>query len=135
MIISKINHRILYGQVDEMGYMYYGNYPLFYEMGRTELLRMLGISIKQLAGKGILLPAITMDIKYIKPVFYDELITIITMVKEIPKTRLKFYFEIFSEQKDLINTGSITFAFINKMSRKPKRAPVFLVNKFKNFKK
>ena len=133
MITSEIKHRILYGQIDEMGYMYYGNYPFFYEVGRTEFLRMIGISIKYLDKKGILLPAISMDIQYIRPVFYDELITIITKLKEIPKTRIKFYFEIFSIEKMLKNKGSLTFAFVDKKTRKPQKAPLFLINKCKIF--
>ena len=80
--------RVRYGETDQMGYVYYGNYALYYEVGRVELLRKLGISYKDLEQQGIGLPVLSLDIKYIKPARYDDLLTIKTSVLVIPSVKV-----------------------------------------------
>ncbi|MFT5248034.1 MAG: acyl-CoA thioester hydrolase, partial [Gammaproteobacteria bacterium] len=71
MISVETKLRVRYGETDQMGYVYYGNYALYYEVGRVELLRDLGTSYKDLEEQGIMLPVMDLSVKYLKPAFYD----------------------------------------------------------------
>ena len=115
--------RVRYGETDKMGYSYYGNYPLYYEVGRTELLRSLGYSYRLLEESGILMPVLNLNVNYFIPSYYDDEITVRTIIHEIPTVRIRFVYEIFNTDGKLINKGETTLAFINAETRKPVRAP------------
>ena len=140
MIIFKNNElshetqiRVTYKDTDRMGYSYYGNYPTYYEIGRTEFLRELGLSYKQLEDDGFLLPIVKMNIKYIQPARYDELLTIKTRYKKLHSVKVEFEYEIYNEKKTLINKGYTLLAFVNVKTRKPTQAPKYyldIMNKY-----
>jgi acyl-CoA thioester hydrolase len=115
--------RVRYGETDRMGYVYYGNYAEYYEVGRIEALRKLGFSYRTMEDNGIMLPVLSFDIKYIRPAFFDDLLTIKTTVTEIPKARIRFGYETFNEKEDLLNVGNTELVFINKSTNKPCPAP------------
>lgn len=133
MIQHATDIRIRYGETDQMGVAYYGNYPLFYEVGRTELIRKSGFSYKELENRGIYLPVIELNVQYIKPVFYDELITVVTYLNELPGVKIKFDYEIYNKNQDLTNKGSTILAFINTETGKPCKAPSFFMDKLVPF--
>ena len=119
--------RVRYGETDQMGYVYYGNYPLYYEVGRTEMLRSLGLSYRAMEEEGIFLPVNSINIKYIEPARYDDLLTIRVIIKELPTAKIHFYYEIYNEQKKLLNTGETTLVFVDAQTRRPHRAPKVLI--------
>ena len=124
MIKAEVKLRVRYGETDQMGYAYYGVYAQYYEVGRVEAMRSLGFSYKDVENKGILMPVIDYTISYKKPAFYDDEITIVTTVKELPKSaRIVFDYECYNAQKELLNTGSVTLVFIDKAKNKPCIAP------------
>ncbi len=125
--------RIRYGETDRMGYCYYGNYAQFLEVGRVECLRSLGVSYKALEDSGIMLPVLDLKIKYIKPSFYDDLLTIETTIVNLPTSKIEFTYKIFNEKKELITTASTTLVFVAKNSMKPTRSPETLLQKLKPF--
>lgn len=86
MITSENNIEIRYDEVDQMGYVYHGNYAKYYHISRTKLLKGIGICDRELEKQGIILPIIEMNIKYLQPVFYGDEITVKTTVNEVPKT-------------------------------------------------
>ncbi len=131
MYSSETQVRVRYGETDQMGYAYYGNYTLYYEVGRVESLRQLGFSYKFMEENGVMLPVLSLNVKYIKPAFYDELLTIKTIIKELPQARISFNYEIYNEQNILINTGETTLVFINKQTNKPCMAPEWFLNAIK----
>jgi acyl-CoA thioester hydrolase len=90
MFLNETNLRVRYAETDRMGYVYYGNYAGYYEVGRVEALRSLGMSYREMEDSGIMLPVLTYSIKYFKPSYYDDLLTIQTIIPEIPGTRIKF---------------------------------------------
>ena len=114
MYNHQVDIRIRYAHTDQMGYCYYGNYAQFYEIGRVEALRNLGFSYKKIEESGILLPVIDFNIKYINPAYYDDLITVNTIIKELPSARIKFEYEIFNESGEKLNFGATTLVFTNK---------------------
>src|SRR6185503_5026559 len=98
MFISEVKIRVRYGETDRMGYAYYGNYAEYFEVARVESLRELGMNYKDLEDSGIILPVYTFNVKYMKPAFYDDLLTIKCFIKELPKTRLLFHYETYNEK-------------------------------------
>jgi acyl-CoA thioester hydrolase len=115
--------RVRYGETDQMGYVYYGNYALYYEVGRVEALRTLGLTYKGMEESGVLMPVLELKSKFIKPAFYDDMLTVHTYIKELPITRLHFEYEIYNQALDLINAGETTLVFIDRISNRPCRAP------------
>ena len=133
MIVSEEKIRVRYDEVDKMGYLYHGNYAGYFHVGRTELLRKLGISDKQLESQNLILPVIEMNTKYLKPVLYDEIITLKTYLNELPKTRIKFYYEIFNEKGDLVNEANSSLVFVDNYKRKPMRIPQNILKKLESY--
>jgi acyl-CoA thioester hydrolase len=128
MFNCDIRQRIRYGETDQMGYVYYGRYAEFYEIGRTELIRLLGMTYRDLESKGILLPVVRMTVKYLRPASYDELITIRTTLRSLPTARIAFFYEIYNESGLLINEAEVQLVFTDALSRKPVRPPKDLMD-------
>ncbi len=131
MISIENKIRIRYDEVDKMGYVYHGNYAKYYHISRNELLRKIGISDKELEEHNILLPVIEMRIKYIKPVFYDDIITIKTLLHNVPTSKMIFHHEVYNHNNEMINQAVSTVAFVDIHTRKPMRASHLIVNKIK----
>jgi acyl-CoA thioester hydrolase len=124
MIQSETKIRVRYGETDQMGYVYYGVYAQYYEVGRVEAMRMLGFSYKEIEARGILLPVVDYSINYKKPAFYDDELTIITRIKELPEgVKLPFEYECYNASGDLLNTGKVTLVFIQESSNKITHIP------------
>lgn len=132
MYISETQIRVRYAETDQMGYVYYGNYPAYYEVARTEALRQLGTSYQKLEEKGIMMPVIDLNIKYIKPAKYDDLLTIRTIVKEIPKMRMHFFYEIYNSEDKLLNKGETTLVFVSMERNRPVPCPEWLMEIFES---
>lgn len=133
MFKSETSLRVRYAETDRMGYVYYGNYAGYYEVGRVEALRSLGMSYREMEDSGIMLPVLTYHIKYFKPSFYDDLLTIQTIIPEIPTTRIKFQYKMFNTQGALLNEGETTLVFVNIKTGKPCHAPAEFIEKIKPF--
>jgi acyl-CoA thioester hydrolase len=118
--------RVRYGETDAMGVVYYGIYPLYYETGRTEMMRHLGFTYRKMEEMGIIMPVISMNCRYRKPARYDDLLTIKTIVKKMPESRILFDYEIYNEQKELVNEGQTTLVFLDSEKGRPVRIPGFL---------
>ena len=115
-----IQIRVRYGETDQMGYCYYGNYAQYFEVGRVETLREIDCSYKDIEVDGVMLPVSEYQVKYLKPAFYDDEITVITYLKEVPKgLRILFEYECFNSKQELLNTGKVTLVFIDKLTNKP----------------
>lgn len=121
MYSTETKIRINYSHVDQMGYVFFGNYPTFYEIGRTELLRELEMSPLQMEKEGIILPVRNMESEYYHPAFYDDLLTVKSTLTDITSLRLYFKFEIFNNEQKLINSGRVQMIFVNKKTGNPCR--------------
>lgn len=129
MIVSETKMRVYYQDTDKMGVVYYGNYARYYEIGRTEMIRDLGFTYKQMEESGILLPARSLKINYLKSAYYDELLTIRTIVDTIPKVKFPIKTEIYNEKGELINSGEVVLVFFSAVTNKPIAAPKFFIEK------
>ncbi len=133
MITSENTIQIRYDEVDKMGYVYHGNYAKYYHISRTELMRNIGFSDKELETQNIILPIIELNVKYLKPVYYDDIITIKTSLRQLPDSRMTFEHEVQNSDGELINTASSTVVFVDIVTRRPMRAPDFFVDKLKPY--
>jgi acyl-CoA thioester hydrolase len=125
--------RVRYADTDQMGYVYYGNYGAYYEVARVESLRHLGYSYKDLEARGIMMPVLENYSRFMLPAKYDELLRIDVTLKELPTVRIQFFYKIFNEQDQLINTGNTLLAFVNRESGRPCRPPGILLELFTPF--
>ncbi len=125
--------RVRYGETDQMGYMYYGNYAEFYEVGRVEMLRSLGLTYSDMEESGIKMPVMELNCKYLKPALYDEEITINVIMDKMPGVRIHFRYELFNEKKELINTGETLLVFINMKTNRPCKPSQDFLDKLKPF--
>ena len=121
--------RVRYGETDQMSFVYYGVYAQYYEVGRVELLRSLGITYKELEKSGYALPVVNLQIKYNKPAYYDDELIIRTTIKEMPSARITFYYETLNSKGELLNTGEVVLVFMDKKTRKPCLAPSIVLDK------
>lgn len=116
--------RVRYGETDQMNYLYYGNYALYFEVGRTESLRSLGFAYKALEERGIGLPVIKLESEYLRPAFYDDLITIKTRLEALPMgSEITFISELFNEKGKLLNRGKVTLVFYDMHLKKKTSMP------------
>ena len=115
MIEKSISVRVRYAETDRMGYVYYGNYAVYFEVARVEMLRELGLSYKQLEDSGIILPVMDYSIQFKKPAFYDDVLTIKTYIRKKPTARIVFDYETLNEDGILLNTAQVTLVFVTRL--------------------
>lgn len=130
MIKSETTIRVRYGETDQMGFVYYGVYAQYYEVGRVEAMRSLGFSYKEMEESGVLMPVINLTVNYKKPALYDDEVRIVTTVKELPGVRITFHYECYNQKNELLNTGSVTLVFIDKMRNRPVAPPQWFMDGF-----
>ncbi|WP_392346146.1 acyl-CoA thioesterase [uncultured Polaribacter sp.] len=124
---SSTKTRVRYSETDQMGVVYHGNYAQFFEMGRTEWLRSLGVTYKDMEMNGIILPVVSLNLTFIKSALYDDILTIHTFLKKEPMVKIEFNYEIKNQLDELICTGSSVLAFMNSKNMKPTRCPDYLL--------
>ena len=123
----KTTLRVRYGETDQMGYCYYGNYAEYFEVGRVECLRSLGLSYKTLEADGIMLPVSDFSVKYKHPALYDDNLIITTQITKVEGARIEFNYLIHNEEQQLIATASTTLVFVNKKNMRPTQPPAKFV--------
>lgn len=116
--------RVRYGETDQMGYLYYGNYALYYEVGRAEAIRQLGFTYRQLEEMGIMMPVAELNVQYFRPALYDDLITVKTILKVLPDSpKIQFHSELYNEEGQLLNKGVTTLVFYDPKEKKKTMMP------------
>lgn len=134
MFVHEHKKRVRYGETDQMGYLYYGNYALLFEIGRVEAIRSLGISYKELEDKlRIMMPVLYMESRYAMPVKYDEDITIRTILKEMPTKMIEFHHEILNEEGKIAHKGIVKLFFVDMDTNKRVSTPTYLTDKIKEY--
>ncbi len=126
--------RVRYGETDQMGYLYYGQYAQYYEIGRVEMLRSLGLTYKEMEEEhGILMPVVHLEMRFVRPARYDELLTIRTQLRKLPDQFIIFHVEILNERGKIVNTGRVRLCFVEESSQRTIPAPGFLTEKLQPF--
>ena len=121
--------RVRYGETDQMGVVYHGNYAQYFELGRTEWLRSLGITYKDMEISGIMLPVISLKCNFIKSALYDDVLTVETKLKKEPLVKIEFDYVIRNKNKEILCTGNTVLAFMDMKTNKPIKCPDTLIKK------
>ena len=116
MLSGEITIRVRYAETDRMGLVHHANYLVYFEQGRTELLRSLGLAYKDFEDKGYLLVLTRAEIRYRSPAHYDDLLTLRTMVVRTTAVRIDHRYELFRDGT-LIAEGSTTLACVDRQGR------------------
>ena len=126
--------RVRYAETDQMDIVYYGNYAQYFEVGRAECIRELGFTYKKMEEMGVRMPVVAMEAKFLRPAHYDDLITIKTLLKELPqKHEIEFHHEVYNERKKLLSTGKVALYFIDSKTGKRSSLPDELREKLTPF--
>jgi acyl-CoA thioester hydrolase len=125
----EFNVRVRYAETDQMGVVYHGNYAQYFEMGRVEWLRNIGISYKWMEENGIMLPVVSLNINYKKPARYDDLLTVKTIFKSQSTVKIEFDYEIYNEQRELLTIASSILVFVNMKTGRPTVPPDYVTEK------
>ncbi len=124
MFVYDSKVRVRYIETDQMGIVHHANYAQYYELARTECFEACsGMSYATMEAEGVMLPILELQSKYLKPAYYNQILTIKSIVKEQPSVRLHVEYEIYNEANELINTGKTTLVFVNKQTRRPCQPP------------
>ncbi len=119
MYTSETKIRVRYGETDQMGFLYYGNYALYYEVGRAEAIRQLGFTYRELEELGINMPVVELTVQYYRPALYDDLITVRTILKSLPDgPKIQFHSELYNEEGVFLNKGVTSLVFYDPKEKK-----------------
>ena len=129
MRTNEISFRIRYSETDQMGVVYHGNYAQYLELARVEWLRSLGISYKSMEEGGIMLPVISLSIKYLKSAKYDDLVTVKVILTKKPAVRIEFDYEMINEAGELLATANTVLVFMDMKRNRPTKCPQILLDK------
>lgn len=130
MLSSTTTLRVRYGETDQMGVVYHGNYALYLEMARTEALRQIGITYKSIEENGVMMPVVNLTVNYKKPARYDDELTIKTMFFSMPTVKSVIDYEVLNEAGELLCTAQTTLVFVDMKTNKVTRCPQNLAAKF-----
>ena len=134
MFVSETQFRVRYGETDQMGYVYYGNYAEYFEVGRVEAIRSLGMTYRGMEEElGVMMPVKSLNIKYLRPVYYDELITIKTMITSLPERNITFHSEVFNQDGVLTTGATVILSFVDIKLKETTTIPLALLEKLKPF--
>ncbi len=125
MISHQTNIRVRYGEVDRMGYLHHGMYALYFEQARTDLIREIGMSYREIEDRGVIMPVRSMNIRYHQPARYDEEVTVTVNLTEMPGVRLEFEYRVHNSLEVLLCEATTTLVFADRTTGKPMRMPQF----------
>jgi acyl-CoA thioester hydrolase len=133
MYISETSVRVRYAETDQMGFVYYGHYAMYYEVARVESLRQLGLTYKQIEEMGVMMPVLENRSHFLAPARYDDLLRIVTRLREKPGVKIKFEYDIYNGENTLIHKGETILVFINKVTNRPCRQPTAMAKVLERF--
>jgi len=118
MITKTTTKRVLYAETDKMGYLYYGHYAMLYEIGRSELIRDLGLNYRHLEEElGIMMPVLELSCRYLRPALYDDMLTIETTIVDRPTKMITFKHTIYNQDEAIKSTRSFETTQYQKQNR------------------
>ena len=126
--------RVRYADTDQMRVVYHAKFIEYFEVGRTDAIRSIGITYRNLEESGIMMPVVSLECKYIRPALYDDLLTIRTSLETMPSGyRISFLQEVFNETGKLLCTGKIGLYFMDSKTQTKTDIPDLLTEKLKPY--
>ncbi|KOS04673.1 thioesterase [Flavobacterium akiainvivens] len=129
MNFHEFNVRVRYAETDQMGVVYHGKYAEYFEMGRVEWLRNLGVSYAEMEKQGVMLPVVSLTMNYKKPARYDDFLTVKTIFKKQVGVKIEFDYEIYNEKQELLTTGYSMLVFVDMKTGRPTSPPEYVKEK------
>lgn len=126
MITTTNKLRVRYAETDQMGVVYHANYAIYFEVGRTEMFRQIGLPYAKMEENGIMLPLIDLHCNYKQSAKYDDELTIVTTLEEMPNVKIKFNYKIYNEEGTLLCDGYTTLVFIDTKRNRPTKMPDYI---------
>ena len=123
MVSHETQLRVRYAETDQMGYVYYGRYAEYFEVSRAELIRHLGYTYAEMEADGVMMPVTGMQVRYLRPARYDQLLTLRAIVRAMPEKRITIETLVLNESGKLCVEGKVTLAFVDTESGKTIPAP------------
>lgn len=134
MYESTTQIRVRYAETDQMNVVYYGNYAQYFEVGRVESIRQLGYTYKDMEASGVIMPVVEMHVRYLRPATYDDLLTVKTILRELPHDyRIEFFQDVYNEEGKLLCAGRVVLYFLDHLNRKRTNMPMDLKTKLLPF--
>lgn len=134
MFTTETQIRVRYAETDQMGVVYHSNFFPYFESARAESIRQLGFTYADMEKMGVIMPVVDVHCRYLRPAKYDDLLTIKTMLKELPTHhKIEFHHEVFNEQKELLAVGKIILYFMEAKTMKKTIMPELLLNKLQSY--
>jgi len=134
MFASETKVRVRYAETDQMGVVYHSNFFLYYEVSRAESIRQLGFTYADVEKMGVIMPVVEVQSKFLRPALYDDLLTIKTVLKELPvHHKIEFHHEVYNEKKELLATGRIILYFMEAKTMKRTTIPGELLKKLQPY--
>ncbi len=124
--------KVRYAETDQMGIVHHGNYAEYLEIARLDWLDQLGVSYKTLEKEGVMLPVYELNTKFIKPAYFDDVLRIETQLRELPRVKIEFSYQVFNQQDELITTAYTILVFMDSETKRPIRCPEYILNKIKS---
>ena len=126
--------RVRYAETDQMNVVYHGNYAQYFEASRGEAIRGLGITYKEMEEAGVIMPIVELNTKYLRPAHYDDLLTVVTELREWPTDhRIRFHHEVYNEAGKLLTTGTVLLYFLQSSDMSKTMMPEMLAEKLKEY--
>jgi acyl-CoA thioester hydrolase len=134
MFTSEAKVRVRYAETDQMGVVYHSNFFLYYEVARAESIRELGYTYADMEKMGVIMPVVEVQSRFLRPALYDDLLTIKTILKELPvHHKIEFHHEVFNEKKELLASGKVILYFMESKTMKRTTMPEALLKKIKPY--
>ena len=134
MFTTETKIRVRYAETDQMGVVYHSNYFPYFESARAESIRQLGFTYADMEKMGVIMPVVDVHCRYLRPAKYDDLLTIKTILKELPTHhKIEFHHEVFNEQNELLAVGKIILYFMEAKTMKKTIMPELLLNKLQSY--
>jgi acyl-CoA thioester hydrolase len=134
MFTTETQIRVRYAETDQMGVVYHSNFFPYFESARAESIRQLGFTYADMEKMGVIMPVIDVHCRYLQPARYDDLLTVKTILKELPvHHKIEFHHEVYNEQNELLAIGKIILYFMESKTMKKTLMPVQLMEKIQPF--
>ena len=134
MFTHETSLRVRYAETDKMNYVYYGNYAQYCEVGRVEAMRALGITYAWMENDlKVMMPVMNANFEYLRPAFYDELLTIRTSIPILPEREIVFESIIMNEAGKVLNKGMVRLCFIDMATNKRIAIPEALLERLTGY--
>jgi acyl-CoA thioester hydrolase len=134
MFVSETPVRVRYAETDQMGVVYHSNYFLYFETARAESIRQLGFTYADMEKMGVIMPVVDVHCRYLRPAVYDDLLTIKTILKELPvHHKIEFHHEVYNDKNELLAAGKLILYFMEAKTMKRVSMPLPLLEKLQPY--